>query len=264
MVFVEDPWSRIVGVHWEDDEEPPDPGTGIPPLGMCLSGVLIPPPRVPSMNWFYNNSWYASRAWFGGTYMDPAMCCPPLPRGFNDSTYPPTWDYWTDYVPGNNSPHLKLTWVLEAGTLETPSSLYMGAWIYLNTHPYSPPIDVYLRPPDVVRHVVSGQNTVIVELDLLRPPAVSPKFGHTVIFAYAPPPGSLAAPSTTPSEPDDPAIPEPQLILPPGMPMPPPGPGAATHYYIIEHTCPDGPGGFPGDPASRSPFGWTQPRCGES
>jgi hypothetical protein len=28
MVFVEDPWSRIVGVHWQDDGPPPDPGDG--------------------------------------------------------------------------------------------------------------------------------------------------------------------------------------------------------------------------------------------
>jgi len=146
MVFVEDPWSRIVGVHWADDGPPPDPGGGegiqcgsgwFPLGGWFPGGDGFPPqPSVGSANMLVR---------YGGVYWNLAVAVPPV-----DNPY-------LFFVPGLGARSLtiRIKWqgVLPPEHPDVLPSL-AGLWIFPGRAPVPPyndangnPVPVSERPP---------------------------------------------------------------------------------------------------------------------
>jgi hypothetical protein len=146
MVFVEDPWSRIVAVHWADDG-PTDPGgdgthqcgSGWFPLGGWFPGGdgFPPQPISGTANMLVEH---------GGVHWNPAVAQPP-----------PVDNPYLFFIPGLGASHLtiRIAW---RGVLppehEGILPLLAGLWIFPGRAPYPPynnaagtPVPVLQRPP---------------------------------------------------------------------------------------------------------------------
>lgn len=145
MVFVEDPWSRIVAVHWADDG-PTDPGGGdgtqcgsgwFPLGGWFPGGDGFPPqPSIGSANMLVEH---------GGVHWNPAVAVTP-----EDNPY-------LFFIPGIGARSLtiRIAW---RGILppahEGVLPLLAGLWIFPGRAPIPPyndangnPVPVPQRPP---------------------------------------------------------------------------------------------------------------------
>jgi hypothetical protein len=148
MVFVEDPWSRIVAVHWADDG-PTDPGGG--DGTQCGSGWF------PLGGWFPGGGGFPPQPYsgtanmlveHGGVHWNPAVA--------NQTTPPPDNPYLF-FIPGLGARSLtiRIAWrgVLPPATPDI-LPLLAGLWIFPGRAPYPPynnaagnPVPVLERPP---------------------------------------------------------------------------------------------------------------------
>jgi hypothetical protein len=148
MVFVEDPWSRIVAVHWADDG-PPDGGGG--DGTQCGSGWF------PLGGWFPGGDGFPPQPYagtanmlveHGGVHWNPAV---------SNQTTPPPANPYLFFIPGLNARHLtiRIAW---RGILPPAHPdvlpLLAGLWIFPGRGPLPPyndadgnPVPVFERPP---------------------------------------------------------------------------------------------------------------------
>src|SRR6185369_16318789 len=117
-VFVEDPWSRIVAVHWADDG-PPDPGDGGTACG---------------------NGWFPFGGWFPGGDGFPAQATDPpanleYSRGVRwnplVANRPPETDPYLFFIPGSRATSARIS-VVWQGIVPpvTGTPLVAGLWLF--------------------------------------------------------------------------------------------------------------------------------------
>jgi hypothetical protein len=202
--YIESPLERIIEVH--RIKKPPNGNGGAHPvIGPCASGYVG---AFNISNWVYENLTAPSYEPFGGVYLNPEFCCPPLPRGYNpaDNTYD---NPSGDYVPGNGAFHVTISWVL-VGTADPGSPpLVMGAWVFPSTKPYPPfPRDPYTTSPDLSLTVAAGTSELSVNIDATMQDRHS-GLGTTIVFQFAAAGSSVAdtrispAPRVTPLPSED-------------------------------------------------------------
>jgi hypothetical protein len=137
MVFVEDPWSRIVAVHWKDDGEPP-PGPDDGPPG-CGNG------------WFPMNGYYP-----GGDGFPAQILSPPANLDYYGGVFwnpivainPPKDDPYLFIIPGHSArgARISIVWQGVVPPVSGPP-LVAGLWLFPGRVAYPPYLDSSGHPP---------------------------------------------------------------------------------------------------------------------
>jgi len=253
MTYVEFPFDRIIELHVREPTSPPPPPPPPPEVtGPCGSGTILVFGFPYSLYFTERRTSYSG---FGGTFLMPRVCCPPLPWYYEvdpdtgEESWPPDpqHSYW---VPGNGATSVTITF--SGPIYPTPPSgefpaNHFAVWIWTGTGSRSPGD----RPPDATAGW-PGSISVTVPA-LASAPAPEGLMGTTLLFTVIAG-SSRAAP-----------------LMPAGR-SGEPGTGDVPYYKfdIEHHGCPEGaPPTSPGHPLTLSgrggfpPVTILSPRCSE-